>query len=184
LIITIQVEEVCPIASAMIKTISSYKNGLKILHLNAQSLLKKIDEFRFLFTQSNVDVICVSDLISRNKLAVAYNNIARFIFSIKPHESISSHVKQIFGLEFSALVEFRTLILLHIKVKTEEPNYWFSFLNFAQSTRTNNIIPRRKHYSSSENHFFAWAVKPWNNLQHSLKNTRSARQFRKEILLK
>jgi len=43
----------------MIKTISSYKNGLKIVHLNAQSLLKKIDEFRILFTQSNVDVICV-----------------------------------------------------------------------------------------------------------------------------
>jgi len=56
-----QDEEVCSIASAMIKTISSYKNGLKILHINAQSLLKKIDEFRFLFTQSNVEVICVSE---------------------------------------------------------------------------------------------------------------------------
>jgi len=56
-----QDEEVCSIASAMIKTISSYKIGLKIVHLNAQSLLKKIDEFRFLFTQSNVDVICVSE---------------------------------------------------------------------------------------------------------------------------
>jgi len=56
-----QNEEVCSIASAMIKTISSYKNGLKIVHLNAQSLLKKIDELRFLFTQSNVDLICVSE---------------------------------------------------------------------------------------------------------------------------
>jgi len=56
-----QDEDVCSIASAMIKTRSSYKNGPKIVHLNAQSLLKKIDEFRFLFTQSNVDVICVSE---------------------------------------------------------------------------------------------------------------------------
>jgi len=53
-----QDEEVFSIASAMIDTISSYKNGLNIVHLNAQSLLKKIDEFRILFTQSNVDVIC------------------------------------------------------------------------------------------------------------------------------
>jgi len=56
-----QDEEVCFIASSMIKIISSYKICLKIVHLNAQSLLKKIDEFRFLFTQSYVDVICVSE---------------------------------------------------------------------------------------------------------------------------
>jgi len=56
-----QDEEACSIATAMIKTISSYKNGPKIVHLNAQSLLKKVDEFRFLFTQSNVDVIFVSE---------------------------------------------------------------------------------------------------------------------------
>jgi len=56
-----QDEEVCSIANAFKKTISSYKNGLKIVHLNAQSLLKKIDELRFLFTKSNVDVMCVSE---------------------------------------------------------------------------------------------------------------------------
>jgi len=29
--------------------------------LNAQSLAKKIEEFRFLFIHSNIDVICVSE---------------------------------------------------------------------------------------------------------------------------
>jgi len=42
-----QDEDVCSIASAMIKTISRLKNGLKIVHLNALSLLKKVDEFEF-----------------------------------------------------------------------------------------------------------------------------------------
>jgi len=57
-----QDEDVNSIASAMIKTISRYKNGLKIVHINAQSLLKNIHEFTFLFTQSSIDVICVHDL--------------------------------------------------------------------------------------------------------------------------
>jgi len=56
-----QDEDVYSIASAMIKRISRYKNGLKIVHINAQSLLKNIDELTFLFTQSNIDKICVSE---------------------------------------------------------------------------------------------------------------------------
>jgi len=38
-----QDKEVCSIASPMIKTISSYKKSLKSVHLNAQSLLKKVE---------------------------------------------------------------------------------------------------------------------------------------------
>jgi len=95
-----------------------------------------------------VDIFEKCDSISRNKLTAAYNNIARFIFKTKPHDSISSHAKQIFGLDFSTLVAFRTPILLHKIVTTKEPNYLFSFLNFTQSTRNNNIIPTRNHYSS------------------------------------
>lgn len=40
---------------------NSSPSGLKISHLNAQSSLPKIDEFRFLFTKSSFDVICVSE---------------------------------------------------------------------------------------------------------------------------
>jgi len=55
----------------MLKAVSIYKNGLKIIHINGESLLKKIDELRFRFTYSNdgqslssdhqSDVICVSE---------------------------------------------------------------------------------------------------------------------------
>lgn len=37
------------------------KKGLSICHINAQSLTKKTDEFRFLFVNSSVDIICVSE---------------------------------------------------------------------------------------------------------------------------
>ena len=37
------------------------KIGLKVCHINAQSLTHKIDEFRYVFENSEIDVICVSE---------------------------------------------------------------------------------------------------------------------------
>lgn len=45
----------------MIRILSRQKSGLKIVHLNAQSLNNKIDEFRYIFISSMVDIICVSE---------------------------------------------------------------------------------------------------------------------------
>lgn len=45
----------------MIKILVNQKNGIKICHINAQSLKGKIDEFRFIFENSFVDFICVSE---------------------------------------------------------------------------------------------------------------------------
>jgi len=46
MITSIHDSDVCSIASAMLKAVSIYKNGLKIIHINGESLLKKIDELR------------------------------------------------------------------------------------------------------------------------------------------
>ena len=35
--------------------------GLQICHINAQSLVYKMDEFKKIFEKSGVDVICVSE---------------------------------------------------------------------------------------------------------------------------
>lgn len=45
----------------MIKVFRGQRSGLHVCHINAQSLLPKIDEFRDLFEESSVDVICVSE---------------------------------------------------------------------------------------------------------------------------
>lgn len=45
----------------MISILCRQNKGLNICHINAQSLKNKIDEFRYIFEQSNVDVICVSE---------------------------------------------------------------------------------------------------------------------------
>lgn len=46
---------------SLIRMLCKRRNELKVCHINAQSLVRKIDEFRFIFEDSNVDVICVSE---------------------------------------------------------------------------------------------------------------------------
>lgn len=45
----------------MIRVLTKQKRGINICHLNAQSLNNKIDEFRFIFENSSMDIICVSE---------------------------------------------------------------------------------------------------------------------------
>ncbi|XP_075157493.1 uncharacterized protein LOC142230751 [Haematobia irritans] len=45
----------------MIRVLSKQKQGLQIIHLNAQSLNNKFDEFKHIFVSSGVDLICISE---------------------------------------------------------------------------------------------------------------------------
>lgn len=45
----------------MIRVLCRQRTGLNVCHINAQSLNNKIDEFRYIFEESGVDVICVSE---------------------------------------------------------------------------------------------------------------------------
>lgn len=46
---------------ATIKVLCKQRSGLKICHINSQSLKNKIDEFRYIFESSSVDIICISE---------------------------------------------------------------------------------------------------------------------------
>jgi len=45
----------------MIQILCNQKAGLRVCHLNAQSLINKLDEFRYIFEHSDVDVVCISE---------------------------------------------------------------------------------------------------------------------------
>lgn len=45
----------------MVKILARQKQGIKLCHINAQSINNKIDEFRVTFENSGVDVVCVSE---------------------------------------------------------------------------------------------------------------------------
>ena len=47
---------------SIVRLLSKNKKGLKNCHMNAQSLGgAKIDEFRYIFEESGVDLICISE---------------------------------------------------------------------------------------------------------------------------
>lgn len=49
------------VTANMVNILSKQKEGLNICHINAQSLNNKIDEFRYIFENTRMDVICVSE---------------------------------------------------------------------------------------------------------------------------
>lgn len=46
---------------SMTRVLSRRATGLKICHINAQSLNNKMDEFRYIFEESDVDILCISE---------------------------------------------------------------------------------------------------------------------------
>ncbi|XP_075163338.1 uncharacterized protein LOC142235973 [Haematobia irritans] len=47
--------------SCMIRVLANRQKGLKLVHINAQSIANKLDELRFLFVNSGIDVICIAE---------------------------------------------------------------------------------------------------------------------------
>ncbi|XP_075162651.1 uncharacterized protein LOC142235284 [Haematobia irritans] len=47
--------------SSVLRILAKQCHGFNVCHLNAQSLTKKIDEFRHLFENSKIDIVCVSE---------------------------------------------------------------------------------------------------------------------------
>lgn len=45
----------------MIRVLANQQLGFNVCHINAQSLLPKLDEFRLLFECSGIDAICISE---------------------------------------------------------------------------------------------------------------------------
>lgn len=45
----------------MIRVLAKQNDGLSLIHINAQSLKNKMEEFRYTFEKSNTDIICVSE---------------------------------------------------------------------------------------------------------------------------
>lgn len=45
----------------MLRILAKQREGVKLCHINAQSLNNKLDEFRYTFVNSDIDVICVSE---------------------------------------------------------------------------------------------------------------------------
>lgn len=124
------------------------------------------------------------DAKSKSRLNVTYNNITRYVFGLKLYgnnEHISFYAKKLFGVHFNDLMQIRTLILLHKIITTKEPDHLYSRLRFGRYGRNKTLIQARHHTLVSNWQFFIVAIRLWNIIPPSIRETSNALLFRKRI---
>lgn len=60
---------------SMVRILAKQKNGLNVVHINAQSLQNKLEEFCYIFVSSNIDVICISETWFKPEISDACYNL-------------------------------------------------------------------------------------------------------------
>lgn len=121
--------------------------------------------------------------LDKQRLHVAYNSIARYVFKKRRHDRISSFSYQIFNMSFENLLKFKCLLLFYKIINTGEPNYLYERLQFARSNRGKKVIQIRFKSSRSEQQFLIYSIRLWNNLPSSTQIISNAAQFKKELKL-
>lgn len=117
------------------------------------------------------------DYQSLQKLNVAFNSIARFVFNLRRYDHVSSHAQQLLGCSLQAFLKYRCCSFLFKLIVNQTPSYLFDKLNFCSSNRFillrsftfNNLTSRRQ--------FFVYAVRLWNHIPSHLKTGIENRTF-------
>lgn len=118
------------------------------------------------------------DSQSKQKLIVTYNNIARYVFSLRKYDRISHYSKLIFNVSFENLLKCRSLVLLHKLIYTKTPHYLYRRINFSRSNRGRKINSLRYRKLISERHFFINAIRFWNQLPPNIQILSNAKHFK------
>lgn len=121
------------------------------------------------------------DAVSRRRLNVTYNSIARYIFGIKRNRSISQYAKQIYNVTFNNLLSCRTLLFLHKIIYNQQPTYLYDRITFSISNRGNRINNIRYNKSISEQQFFINSIRLWSQLPPRIQVIRNANHFKTAI---
>jgi len=172
----------CHINEAICKTVFKLRTLWNTQHLLPANIRLMIAKTYIIPTLLyGIEVFGNCDYECQKKLNVAFNNVARYVFAKKRYDHITRFANEIFGMPLKSLIEFKTLILLQKVICTKEPSYLFDKLQFAQSSRSNNIVIKRFTMLNSERQFFVFSVRLWNNLCLDLKRVSSCEQFKRRL---
>jgi Reverse transcriptase (RNA-dependent DNA polymerase) len=127
----------------------------------------------------NYDVIFSKASIGlTNRLRIALNSCARFIFNISPGEHISELAEQILGLPLNKFYSFRICCQMFKIVNNLSPSYLCEKLQVGHSIRTRVLHVPRHTLASTANSFFICGPVMWNRLPISVRNESRYRSFR------
>jgi Reverse transcriptase (RNA-dependent DNA polymerase) len=134
-------------------------------------LLPKFQYCDLLYSQSSEG--------NKNRLKRLYNSCARYVYNIKPTESISGPARNITGKTLEQMYRFRICSFYYKLIAQHQPGYLWDKLRFGHSLRTCVIIPPRYHYSDRGNSFFVEGATMWNSLPLEVRSARSAEAFKR-----
>jgi len=128
--------------------------------------------------------IVYSSLDSRSlqKLKVAFNFAARYIYNLKRFESVSNYVTSILGCTIETYIKYRNCIFMHKLINSKSPAYLYNKLHFSQSNRNITLILPTFQYSESEKLFFINAARLWNSLPFITRNISESSGFRTQVM--
>ena len=92
--------------------------------------------------------------VSRNKLNVTYNNIARYIFGRSRFSSTSHFSYKIYCMTLESLLQYRKLIFLQKIIYLKEPDYLFTRLLFSRTNKGYGINVVRYIKQMFERYFY------------------------------
>ncbi|XP_075151092.1 uncharacterized protein LOC142225202 [Haematobia irritans] len=127
------------------------------------------------------EIFASSNYSDSQKLKIAYNNIARYIFNKRRYDRISEYAYKIFNIKFENLLKVKCLVQLHKIVYTKSPPNLYSCIQFARSNRGLKIIHPMIRSLVSERQFFIYTIRLWNSLPFKLQTTSNAIRFKNEL---
>ena len=115
---------------------------------------------------------------NKERLNKCYNSCARYVYNIRPSESISGPAKDITGNTLNQLHGYRICSFLHKLILQRTPGYLYDKLRFGRSQRTGILIPPRHNHTNYGNSFFVEGVSMWNSLPLEIRSARSVEAFK------
>jgi Reverse transcriptase (RNA-dependent DNA polymerase) len=118
----------------------------------------------------------------RDKLKVAINSCARYIYSVPRYQHISQFTNRILGVPLDTYYSYRICCMMHKLIRTGGPRYLFEELQFGHSIRLFNLITPAHRTASRASSFFVQGAILWNGLPSSVRREYSVGRFKEGCL--
>jgi hypothetical protein len=117
-----------------------------------------------------------------NRLRIALNSCARFIYHIPPGNPISVHTEKILGMSLNKYYSYRICCQMFKITNFISPSYLSDRLQVGHSLRTRVLHIPRHSLTSTANSFFVCGPAMWNRLPVSVRNEGREGRFRTACL--
>jgi hypothetical protein len=118
----------------------------------------------------------------REKLKVAFNSCARYVFGMSRRQHISEHANKLLGVPLDVFYSYRICHTMYKLIKSGDPGYLHGRLQFGRSRRMLNLITPINRSNSLASSFFVQGAILWNGLPVDVRRESSMGKFKKECL--